>query len=279
MARQDRAHQVKPNYTLLFFGFVFGFLLVVINLIQRNVLQAPMQALLISISLVLILYGMYPVPEMRAGFGTLSVVGPAAVGIFIFLFVWKSLLVAETRRYIVLQNIQDPALSSGVFPDGTAITLLDVLSLSTENLMEPLEKLKVAIKKAGTVDSGSMAQKQKEFFESIIEEMKFGAKESQAKNLFDIYEKHPEEVNEKWKKLVEGTAGECANKKEFLTRIKHQPFAVVKIREGGDFRVELVLPEKVLVVNGREYAIPVIANPPLKVTRGIQESIVILVDK
>ena len=66
----------RPNWALLILGLVFALILVFSYFVQKTIYPAPIQALLIASAMVLLLFGMYPVPAMKGKFGRLSVAGP-----------------------------------------------------------------------------------------------------------------------------------------------------------------------------------------------------------
>lgn len=269
----------KPNFLLLMLGMVLAAAPVVEYVARQTTFPPPIQALLIAGAMVLVLYGIYPVPAMAGTFGRLSVAGPAALGLFIFLFVWKSLAISPDRQFLVVQNLQDGQLNTAQFPGGATVTLLDVDSLSDSKLASILDAVRSAIVRGGNGSAGDVMRLLRSFYGEIVQSLNFGtARQADAMKLFDDYQADSgdaEGIDARWQELVTQIAAAQSNPQNYLKRVKREPFAIVKINEGGKIRLELVLPGKQLVVNATKYSVPVIANPALTVTRGIQEALVI----
>ncbi|HEX8567813.1 MAG TPA: hypothetical protein VF648_19390 [Pyrinomonadaceae bacterium] len=271
------ANQTKPNYILLGLGIAIGLLLLILSVVTAVVLPIVYQALFIAVSLTLILYGLYPVPRMRAKFGNLAVVGPAALGLFVFLFVWKSLYIAE-RKFILLQNAADQSLSRVNLPDGSALTLLEVDSLADDKLASILNSLKTTIDISHPKDSADAERYFEDFYKRLIKHMEFGNKETKAIEIFRSYKSGnvaDKEVDAQWAELVKQVAQGTGNSENYIKKIKREPFALIRVEAAGKTNLDLVLPGEQLTVNGREYPVPVIANPALSVTKKIYEAIVI----
>jgi hypothetical protein len=271
--------KARPNYVLLLLGLALASVLVVVYVTRHSVFPPPIQAVIIAVSMVLILYGIYPVPAIRGAFGELSVAGPAALGVFIFLFVWKSLAATDDRRYVVIQNFQDLKLNTAEFPDGTAVTLLDVVTLSDNRLTSKLNEFRSAIKRGGISTDAEAEVLLHDFYKKIIQSLNFGAKESDAMSLFSRYLASANAVDKDWTELVMQVSKTQSNPQDYIKRVKREPFAIVKIREGNSIKIGLVLPGIPLGISDKEYLVPIIANPYLTGTRGIQEAIVLQVDK
>ena len=272
--RPSTLKEISPNYVLIIIGIILGLILLALSLIRGLTLQPPYQAMFIAVSLVLVLYGLYPVPAMRAKFGTLSVIGPAAIGLFVFLFVWRSLYTAE-RKFVLLQDAPDQSLSRVKLADGSAVTLLDVDSLSDDKLTSILNKLRKTIDNSHPKDAAEAEKYFDNIFSQLIKHMEFGNNESKAIEILRAYKSGREDVDAQWAELIKQIAQSTSNSKDYIKFINREPFALVKVEEGSKVHLDLVLPNGQLVINGHEYLVPVIANPSLAVTRGLYEAIVI----
>lgn len=272
--RPSTSKKISPNYVLIIIGIILGLILLALSLIPGLTLQPPYQAMFIAVSLALVLYGLYPVPAMRAKFGTLSVIGPAAIGLFVFLFVWRSLYTAE-RKFVLLQDAPDQSLSRVKLADGSAVTLLDVDSLSDDKLTSILNKLRKTIDNSHPKDAAEAEKYFDDIFSQLIKHMEFGNNESKAIEILRAYKSGREDVDAQWAELIKQIAQSTSNSKDYIKFINREPFALVKVEEGSKVHLDLVLPNGQLVINGHEYRVPVIANPSLAVTRGLYEAIVI----
>jgi len=267
--------QVRPNFLLIALGIVFATVPVAAFVAFETILPPPLQALLISGAMVLILYGLYPVPAMQGTFGKLSVAGPAAIGIFVFLFVWNSLAITSDRRYLVLRNVTDSQLNTRLLPNGASVTLLDVDSLSDDKLVSVLDAVKEAIRRGHPSNANEIDQQLEALYRELIQFLTFASKQSSAMELFQRYRAGDSKVDDDWEALVKQVAMQQSNPQNYLKRIKREPFALVTIEQRGKSHLELVLPGKPMVIGGQSYSVPIIANPALTVSRGIEEAIVI----
>jgi len=254
-------------------GFVFAVILVFSYFVQKIIYPAPIQALLIAGAMVLLLFGMYPVPAMKGKFGRLSVAGPAALGLFIFLFVWKSLQVSTPQHGLIV--LQDSTLR---LADGSTLKLIDVDTFSDTNLTSTLDALKNSIQIDGYVDNEKKLQKK--FFSELISSLGFGGSQTAAVALMESYDSptsNLDNINNNWGELVEQASNIVGdnNRINFKKRVRREPFAIVQIRHGDTNELQLVRPGKPLVINGEKYDVLVIANPSLTVVRYIKEAIVI----
>jgi hypothetical protein len=264
----------SPNYFLLLLGLALAAILVSAYLITKSILPPPLQALLIAGAMVLILYGIYPVPAIKGTFGKLHVAGPAALGLFIFLFVWKGLSVTTDRQFLVLQTLQDSKLNSAPLPEGATITLLDVDSLDDSKLVSVLDSIQSAIMRTG-ISKTEADPILAELYKRIIQSLDFGAKVTEALKLLPLYNAGNPDVDRKWAELVTQVGAQQPNPDNYHKRVRREPFAIVQVKDGARSRVDLVLPGVPIQIGGRSYRVPIIANPSLTVTRGIQEAIVL----
>jgi len=201
------------------------------------------------------------------------VAGPAALGLFIFIFVWKGLQISTPQHgLIVLKN------STLRLADGSTVTLIDVDTFFDTNLTSTLDALKNSIQIAGNVDDEKKLQK--EFFSELIGSFGFGGSQTAAAALMESYGSQTsnlDNINKSWGELVEiaSTLGGDNNRNNFKKRVRREPFAIVQIKHGRTGELQLVRPGKPWVINGEKYDVLVIANPSLAVVRNVQEAIVI----
>ena len=202
-----------PNYKLIGIGFLLLIILLIIVL-KGVSLDPPYQALFIALPMTLILYGIYPPAKLKATFGPLSVVGPAAVGIFLFIFVWNKQAdlkdkqaeleaAKQATRFVVLQINSNADLNNTTLPNNIKVTLLDVDSLDDTKLAEILSKMKNKIMDEGKEEK-EVNRLIEQFFTDIIKCLNFPL-EGEAINICQDFIKNNADpnINNKWASLVQ----------------------------------------------------------------------------
>lgn len=261
----------RPNYWLILIGLV----LAAVALLLRGQMATPLSlAFFFAVSLTFLLYGLYPVSAVAKGaFGKLQLVGPAALGVFLFLTVWRLLLPSGMPEFIVLQNT-DARLRSHELPGGDEITLIDVDSLTDDGkiggvLRDINETLNI-----GDYDSAQFHPDLKAVFGQTLVPLRFGPARKTALDLVDRYAQG-ETIDNDWKALVAELASQSNDEESFLNRVDRSPFAILKIEENGDFRIEVLTPKGQLRVGNERFGVPIIANPREPVTGQILEAVVL----
>lgn len=227
-------------------------------------------ALLFALGFALVLFGAFPDPKTARG-KTLGfrLAGPVAIAILTFLLL-RQQLVPGMRGYVVLQNASSAQLRNATLSGVGTVSLLDVDSFSDDKLKGVLDQL-----------NRTLGRPSLEVLISRVDEhlvaLGFGERERQsAADLVRLHAQgaHATMIDRAWATLVDSAA--IWTQDELLKdRIKKQPFAVIEIADSAGTRREIVTAGEALVVGGRRFSVPIIANPAMKSTRGIEEAIVL----
>jgi len=184
-------------------------------------------------------------------------------------------IVGQEQRFLVLQNTGSHDLNSAELPDGSTVRLMNVDSLSDDRLVTVLNDLRESILHGDSAEGDEADGQLEKFYLELTEYFGFGARHEAALDLFQAFLGGAPDVDERWEQLVNDIAKQRSDPQDFIQRIREEPFAIVQVGEKGGSRLALALPDRQLQIGDHSYAVPVIANPALEISRGITEAIVI----
>ena len=293
-----RKHEHEPNYWLLGSGIAMIALFFGLYLFLPREASAPLrdyQHIPIVLGLTLSLYGLFPAQKLKAEFGTLSAVGPAALGVFLLLYFGQRLNSAYARedaarnreeqlrkQLIVLQASPTGIIDRYAVDDSVTIALLNVDSFKKTGVREVLDEIERVLRQGFGLSSASVTLHQRHAYTSVANGLQLDP--ARAAAVYDTFLVDKARADALWSQLVAETSASFARKREgdeAADRISATPFAMVAIyrRAPGqrETRTEIrtLLPGDRISVAGRTYSIPVFANPKMRVVKGISEAIVL----
>ena len=274
-----------PNYILLVIGIAL--VLLQVFLVGDRIASPVGNAALVALGVTLALYGIYPVSVMSGEFsgplGKLAVAGPAAIGVFVFVFVFKTLSdEAEQRRSadkiddVVLLTASATAKqhNSRLIKDET-VRLLDVDSVDDDRISPVIDRL-LQIAQSNGVAPDEAKKQVRMLIASFVPQLRLGQPyQNRAMAAVDRYLADEDGANEMWQKAVADAAAASASKEQIEGRVKRLPFATLALIKGEQRRILLVSEGSRLVVGGKSFDIPVIANPTKRYMPNLEEAVVL----